>query len=80
MTKPLRQFDWWGFIISIVVPVLLLGGLIIFFVKSSSAAGGNRAFDFGKSRARLARRPTTTFKDVAGADEEKKNYKKLLIS
>jgi len=78
VTKPLRQFDWWGFIISIVVPVLLLGGLIIFFVKSSSAAGGNRAFDFGKSRARLARRPTTTFKDVAGADEEKEELQEII--
>lgn len=76
--KPLRTFDWWGFIISIVIPIVLLGSLIIFFVKSSGAAGGNKAFDFGKSRARLNRRSTTTFKDVAGADEEKEEMEEII--
>lgn len=76
---PLRTFDWWSFIISIVVPLLLLGGLIIFFVKSAGGAGGNnKAFEFGKSRARLNRKSTTTFKDVAGADEEKEEMEEVI--
>lgn len=76
---PLRTFDWWSFIISIIVPLLLLGGLIIFFVKSAGGAGGNnKAFEFGKSRARLNRKSTTTFKDVAGADEEKEEMEEVI--
>lgn len=75
---PLRTFDWWSFIISIIVPLLLLGGLIIFFVRSAGQGGNNKAFEFGKSRARLNRASTTTFKDVAGADEEKQEMEEVI--
>ena len=62
-------FDW----LSLILTVLPLGVLVIMIVLMfrNNAKGNNQAFDFGKSRARLNRKTTTTFKDVAGLDEEK---------
>ncbi len=63
-------------IIAILLPILLIVFFIFFFLRSS---GGNRqAFDFGKSRARINRGKTTTFKHVAGADEEKEELEEII--
>jgi len=44
-----------------------------------NAGGSNKqAFDFAKSRARLNKKSTTTFKDVAGADEEKEEFEEVI--
>lgn len=50
-------------------PFLLIG--FLFFLMMSNAQGGNRAFSFGRSRAKLQTDdvPKTTFADVAGSDE-----------
>ena len=52
-----------------LAPILLIG--FLFFFMMSQAQGGNRAFSFGRSRAKLQSNdvPKTTFADVAGADE-----------
>ncbi len=63
------NFSWLSVLMTIL-PIIIFGGLIVFMFKNSSK-GNNQAFDFGKSRARLNRKSTTTFKDVAGLDEEK---------
>ena len=62
-------FDW----LSLILTILPLGVLVVMIVLMirNSSKGNNQAFDFGKSRARLNRKTTTTFKDVAGLDEEK---------
>ena len=57
-------------LLSIILPIVLCVGLLIFIVRSGSKSN-SQAFDFGKSRARLSRKSGTTFKDVAGLDEEK---------
>ena len=43
-------------------------------------AGGNKAFSFGKSRARMfgGDRPRVTFDDVAGADEAKEELQEII--
>jgi len=43
-------------------------------------AGGNKAFSFGKSRARMfgGDRPRVTFEDVAGADEAKEELQEII--
>jgi cell division protease FtsH len=46
-------------------------GLMLFFVYRNASSQNNKAFDFAKSRARVARKRTVSFDDVAGADEEK---------
>ena len=57
-------------LLSIILPIVLCVGLLVFIIRSGSKSN-NQAFDFGKSRARLSRKSGTTFKDVAGLDEEK---------
>ena len=52
----------WGLLaLQIIVPLLLIGALFYFFLRSARGAG-TQAFNFGKSRARLAsgNRPTVT--------------------
>ncbi len=52
-----------------IAPFLLIG--FLFFLMMGQAQGGNRAFSFGRSRAKLQGNdvPKTTFADVAGVDE-----------
>ena len=52
-----------------IVPFILIA--VIFFFLISRAQGGGRAFQFGRSRAKLNEKdkPQTKFSDVAGADE-----------
>lgn len=63
------SFSWLS-LLSILLPIVVLA-VIIFFVFRSNSSGNSKAFDFGKSRARLSRKSGTTFKDVAGLKEEK---------
>src|SRR4030066_527473 len=64
-------FDWGQVLISFV-PLLLFGALLFFLFRSARGAN-TQAFNFAKSRARLAsvNKPTVTFVDVAGVDEAK---------
>ena len=54
------------------LPWLLLIGFYLFLFRQMQA-GGNKAFSFGKSKAKLLTgdTPKVTFADVAGADEAK---------
>src|SRR5665213_193080 len=67
-----------GFFVQFL-PYLLLIGIWIFFFKSMQS-GGNRAFSFGKSKAKLltADSPKVTFADVAGADEAKMELQEII--
>ncbi|WP_007025427.1 ATP-dependent zinc metalloprotease FtsH [Saccharomonospora iraqiensis] len=53
-----------------MIPLLLLVGLLIWMMNNAQG-GGNRVLNFGKSKAKQLNKdmPTTTFTDVAGADE-----------
>jgi cell division protease FtsH len=53
---------------------------IWFFLIRQMQAGGNRAFSFGKSKARLLSgdTPKITFADVAGADEAKVELQEII--
>ena len=53
-----------------LIPYIILF-VIFFFLIRGSANGNNKAFEFGKNRAKLMREKTKTFIDVAGCDEEK---------
>jgi cell division protease FtsH len=61
------------------LPWLIILGFWIFFVRQMQA-GGNRAFSFGKSRAKLLAgdTPRLTFADVAGADEAKVELQEII--
>ena len=61
------------------LPYLLLLGFWIFLFRQMQA-GGNKAFSFGKSKAKLLTgdTPKVTFADVAGADEAKVELQEII--
>ncbi|MHB0948029.1 MAG: ATP-dependent zinc metalloprotease FtsH [Gemmatimonadaceae bacterium] len=61
------------------LPWLLLIGFYLFLFKQMQA-GGNKAFSFGKSKAKLLTgdTPKVTFADVAGADEAKQDLQEII--
>ncbi|MHB8085042.1 MAG: ATP-dependent zinc metalloprotease FtsH [Dehalococcoidia bacterium] len=69
----------WGSIMLTFLPLLLFGAFI-FFVFRSARGANTQAFNFGKSRARLASgdKPTVTFADVAGIDESKGELQEIV--
>jgi cell division protease FtsH len=71
-------FDWGSILISFV-PLLLFGALLFFLFRSARGAN-TQAFNFAKSRARLAsaNKPTVTFADVAGVDEAKGELQEIV--
>jgi cell division protease FtsH len=68
-----------GVLILQLWPVILIGGLMIFMLRQMQQ-GGNRAFAFGKSRAKLLTgdTPKITFADVAGCDEAKQELEEII--
>jgi len=67
-----------GFLLNILPFVIFLA--FWFFIMRSAYSGGNKAFSFGKSRAKLAVGGKTfvTFKDVAGVDEAKEELEEIV--
>ncbi|MEO6067978.1 MAG: ATP-dependent zinc metalloprotease FtsH [Gemmatimonadales bacterium] len=61
------------------LPWLLMFGLMFFLIRQLQA-GGNRAFSFGKSKAKLLTgdTPKISFADVAGADEAKGELQEII--
>ncbi len=70
--------NWWTLVIS-VLPWLLIFGFWIFMLRQMQV-GGSKAFQFGKSKARLLSgdTPKVTFADVAGADEAKDELQEII--
>ncbi|MDE6048033.1 MAG: ATP-dependent zinc metalloprotease FtsH, partial [Anaeroplasmataceae bacterium] len=58
-----------------LIPYVILIGFFIFLFRSQ---GNGKAFDFGKSTARLTRGKSVTFDDVAGCDEEKEELVEII--
>jgi cell division protease FtsH len=61
------------------LPVLMIVAIWIFFFRQMQA-GGNKAFSFGKSKAKLLSgdTPKITFADVAGCDEAKVELQEII--
>ncbi len=76
--KPSESSQMLGLLGSLMLPLLL----IVFFIimAKSIQAGGSQAMSFGKSKAKmlLDSKVKTTFKDVAGIDEEKKELEEIV--
>ncbi|MHB9033955.1 MAG: ATP-dependent zinc metalloprotease FtsH [Anaerolineae bacterium] len=72
-------WDNWGLILVQVIPLILIG-LFLMFMLRQAQSGNNQAISFGKSRARMfsGDRPTSTFGDVAGADEAKQELQEVV--
>jgi len=69
----------WGIVLIQVVPLVLIGLFLVFMLRQAQS-GNNQALSFGKSRARMftGDRPSSTFDDVAGADEAKQELEEVV--
>jgi cell division protease FtsH len=69
----------WKTILVYLFPTLLIIGFWLFFFRGMNS-GQNKAFSFGKSRARLyeGSKYKITFKDVAGVDEAKEELQEIV--
>jgi cell division protease FtsH len=69
----------WGTLLVTLLPFVLIIGLFWFILRGARGAS-NQAFNFSRSRARLATgtRPTITFADVAGVDEAKQELQEIV--
>jgi cell division protease FtsH len=70
--------NWWVLILNFL-PWLLIVGFWLFMLRQMQA-GGTKAFQFGKSKARLLTgdTPKVTFADVAGCDEAKDELQEII--
>ncbi len=76
--KPSESAQMLGLLGSALLPLFLIIFLVI--LAKSIQAGGSQAMSFGKSKAKmlLDSKVKTTFKDVAGIDEEKKELEEIV--
>ena len=74
----LPRQNWWELLLR-TLPWLLIFGFWIFMLRQMQV-GGSKAFQFGKSKARLLSgdTPKVTFVDVAGADEAKEELQEII--
>ena len=73
-------FAWLQFVPSLIIIVMSLGLWFLFMQQSQGGGSGRGVMNFGKSRARMATQDTkkVTFKEVAGAKEEKEELEEIV--
>ncbi|MCK4237338.1 MAG: ATP-dependent zinc metalloprotease FtsH [Candidatus Krumholzibacteria bacterium] len=69
----------WAKALATALPLIALLALWVILMRQMQA-GGNKAFSFGKSKARMmgGNMPRVTFDDVAGADEAKEELQEII--
>jgi cell division protease FtsH len=69
----------WVKALATALPLIALLVLWVFLMRQMQA-GGNKAFSFGKSKAKMigGNKPRVTFNDVAGADEAKEELEEII--
>jgi len=73
-----EQTPWWTFLITALPWIILI--LFWFWIIRTMQGGGNKAFQFGRSKAKLISpdTPKVTFNDVAGAEEAKHELAEII--
>ena len=79
----IEKQNWFGSILSFLLPVLIFAAIWMFIMRRSAGAGGpgGQIFNIGKSRATLFDKNTrvnVTFADVAGLDEAKEEVMEVV--
>ncbi len=79
------QTNFWGDILSMLLPIIILVGIWIFIMRRMSGGGGGgpggQIFNIGKSKAKLFDQKTdikTSFKDVAGLEGAKEEIQEIV--
>ncbi|HIP42707.1 MAG TPA: ATP-dependent metallopeptidase FtsH/Yme1/Tma family protein, partial [Aquifex aeolicus] len=81
VSNPEPPGGWFVNLLISWLPILLFIGIWILILRQmSGGANATRAFNFGKSRAKLyiEEKPKVTFNDVAGIDEVKEEVKEII--
>lgn len=69
----------WIAIVLEFLPIIIIGGLLVYTTRLMLGNGKGGSLEFGRSRAKLNKEGgKTTFKDVAGLNEEKEEVKELI--
>lgn len=73
---------WAGSLLPFILPFLIIG-FFLWFMMRGAQRGANQAFSFGKAKAKLfggaqGKKQKTTFDDVAGEEEIKKELKEIV--
>jgi cell division protease FtsH len=73
-----EQTPWWTFLVQALPWIILI--LFWFWIIRTMQGGGNKAFQFGRSKAKMISpdTPKVTFEDVAGADEAKHELEEII--
>ncbi|MBQ8788072.1 MAG: ATP-dependent zinc metalloprotease FtsH [Oscillospiraceae bacterium] len=73
---PIKETPWW---ISMIPTLLLIGAMAIFWFFMMRQQGGGKVMDFAKAKYKdkTGDKPTT-FKDVAGCNEEKEELEEIV--
>ena len=77
--EPTHYSIWYSMLPYLVIIVIM--GAFWFFMMNRQGSGGGGAMNFGKSRAKMANpndQKKVTFRDVAGADEEKADLEEIV--
>lgn len=76
---PPEQPAWWMSLLGSAIPIIILV-VLFFFIMQQTQGGGGRVMNFGKSRAKLMGEGNVkvSFKDVAGAEEAKKELEEVV--
>ncbi len=79
LTGERAKTNWWAHFLMYYLPFLLILLLWLFFLRQMQG-GGNKAFSFGKSKAKMFNmdQPEVTFEDVAGCDEAKYELQEII--
>lgn len=79
MNNPQPKASIWIQFLESVIPFIFIF-ILMFFLFNQAQGGGSRVMNFGKSRARLysEEKRKVTFRDVAGADEEKTELEEIV--
>ena len=75
------HYSIWYSMLPYLIIVVVMGAFWMFMMNRQAGGGAGGAMNFGKSRAKLANpndQKKVTFKDVAGADEEKADLEEIV--
>lgn len=65
-------------LVSSILPLLIFGFFAFFMLSRMNGGANNKAFEFGRSKAKLEGGVKVRFDDVAGCDEEKEEMQELI--
>ena len=74
------KYPIWLSLLPNLLLIVMMVGILFFFMQQSQGGGGKGVMNFGKSKAKLATgdKNKVSFKDVAGADEEKVELQEIV--